>query len=656
MKNAGESGTPRSLRWSITAAAALAVLTAFGIWFVTQRVQQLSAKLGIEPAEKLRCEPEQGFSASYRLRVETELKLNATALIGDPRTRGRMLGSKAGFGARLRVRAVEASGADTARAQAGTMLAMQLDEIEPNTDATPVSNELSAELSRPFFAVLGKDCRIAQTGFAPDLSPEAINWLQGLGNGLSMVVEHEPSQSVWITQEHDSVGHYAARYTRSGSATPRGFVKQRTAYLRVHAQTGTRFKEPLLVRILSSSTSGELDEQHAWLSRVESRDHHQITRANAMLVADLQTSLSLERSTDAAPLELSLLSDLRWRNDRQPPLEAAPRRPDPPAYMATLTLDDALAQYAALLRSGQQGAFAQAADFLALFLRAQPAYAFEIMARLQRGQVPADLESTLFLALELAGTTEAHDALVQGLSDQHAARNRARAAAALPDVPNPSEGTLAALATTAREALAETKDETRLVRNSATYALGALELRTRSKNPELAKHALGEIRGQLEKVQSPNELAAALDAVANSGNSAFIADLKPHLDAKDALVRAHAIEAMGHMDPEANKSVFRGLIDAEQDPRIRGTIAQTYADQARRADSLAPSEVVRGALDVLVREPDPRVRGLLIDLVGPSCASDPRTMQALAEQFKRENDPLLLRQIGRYVPADKLGS
>jgi HEAT repeat protein len=309
-----------------------------------------------------------------------------------------------------------------------------------------------------------------------------------------------------------------------------------------------------------------------------------------------------------------------------------------------------------VVRSGDQGASAQAADFLALFLRAQPALAFEVMALLQRGQVPADLESTLFFALELAGTQEAHDALVQGLSDQHAARNRARAAAALPDVPNPSQGTLAALANTAREARAETKDETQLVRNSATYALGALEQRTRGKNPELAKQTLTEIRGQLETVHSPNELAAALDAIGNSGNSAFIADLKPHLDADNALVRAHAIEAMGHMDPEANKSVFRDLIVDEQDPRIRGTIARTCADQARRADSLAPTEVVRGALDVLAREPDPRVRGLLIDLVGPSCASDPHTMQALAEQFKRENEPLLLRQIGRYVPADKLGS
>jgi hypothetical protein len=59
---------------------------------------------------------------------------------------------------------------------------------------------------------------------------------------------------------------------------------------------------------------------------------------------------------------------------------------------------------------------------------------------------------------------------------------------------------------------------------------------------------------------------------------------------------------------------------------------------------------------VLAREPDPRVRGQLIDLIGPACASDPRAMQALAAQFKQETEPMLMKAIGRYVPANKLGS
>jgi hypothetical protein len=604
--------------------------------------------LGIKQAESLRCRPDEGYSASFKLRLDTELKLNANALIGDPRTRGRMLNSAAGFTGRLRVRSVE-------QRKDASVLAMQLDQIASSSAGAAVARELSEELSRPFFAVLARDCRITQTGFAPDLSADAINRLQALTSSLSLAFDAEGDQASWLSKEYDQVGQYSARYQRAASAEHE-VTKKRTAYLRVNPQPGTRLKESLLVRILGSNTAVTTDPEHAWLLRLDAEDHHQITRADASLVADVKTSTSLEPSADDEPLSAILLSDLRWRNDRDAPLPAEPRRPDPPDFMKTVSLDEALTRYAELLRAGGPGAAAQAADFLALVLRAQPAFAFEIMALLEKNQVPPDLESTLFLALELAGTSEAQDALIEGLSDAHAARNRARAAAALPDIPNPSHKTLEALTKTAREGLAENKDETQMVRNSATYALGALEQRTRVKDPALAKQALKELRGQLAKTKSPNELAAALDAVGNSGNAALISDLKPHLEAADALVRTHAIEAMANMDPQANKAEFKSLFAGEQDERIRGAIARTYADQARHADSVAPSEVVKSALDVLTTEPDARVRGLLIELVGPAAARDPRTMQALAEQFRRESDPILLRQIGRYVPADKLGS
>lgn len=642
MQGANEGANTKSWRWIVAAAAALAVLTA-GVWLVVRRVGEVAETLGIEPAA-LRCRPTPDFSASFKLVVSTELKLNASALIGDPRIKGRMLSSQAGFQSRLRVRAME-------QRKHATVLALQLDQIAPTSANVEVSRELSAELSRPFFAVLNEECRIAETGFAPDLSAEAINRLQALTNSMSMMLDGKPGQTTWTTKEHDSVGQYSARYEQGAAADE--LTKQRIAYLQVHAQPGMHLKGPLLVRILSSKTSVTMDDAHAWLASVNADDHHQITRSDASLVADLKTTLSLERSEDNEPLAATLLSDMRWRSDEDVPLEAVARRPDPPDYMKQMTLEEALGQYAQLFRTGGG---AQAAEFLSQVLRSQPEFAFELMALLKSNQIPAALESTIFLALEMSGTTQAHEALIQGLSNEHAPRNRARAAAALPDIPNPSTKTVAALSSTAREALAESKDETQLVRNSASYALGALEQRTRTKDPLLAKQALKELRGQLGRVNSPNELAAALDAIGNSGNPALITDLKPHLAAKDTLVRTHAIEAMGHMDPETNKGVFRQLIEGEQDARVRSAIAKTYADQARRAEGVAPSEVVKGALDVLVREPDPQVRALLIDLVGPAAAKDPRAMQALAEQFRRESDPILLRQIGRYVPADKLGS
>lgn len=648
MASKGERRMSRRGFWAV-GVGGLVVLGLL-LWFARNGAQPLAEQLGVADAVALRCTPDLDFTASYRLSLSTELKLNAAALITDSRSRGRMLSSDAGYDGRLRVRALS-------RRREGTVLAMQVDDIESTSGSADASGELTSELEKPFFVVLGDDCRIAESGFAPELSAEAINRQQALVDGLSVVVARAADEQTWRTREHDNVGEYTASYDREPGTDSRGFVKQRTAYVNVHAQVGQRFKEPLLVRVLSSTTPAELDRERAWLARLDNRDHLQITRKDGTLVADLKTTLSLARDLDAAdPLEVALQQNLRWRNDREPPLLAEVRPVEPPPFMKTLTLEAALAQYAALLRSGKSSAIVEGADFLALLLRAQPGLAFALMSALERGTLAPDLESTVFLALEIAGTPESHAALVSGLADNHAARNRARAAAALPDVKNPSHETLAALASTAREAVAETKDETRLVRNSATYALGALEERTRGKNAGLSNEAVTEIRSRLDEAGDSSDLAATLDAIGNSGNSAFIEDLKPHLGAKDTLVRSHAIQAMGNMDPNTTKAEFRGLMSGEEDPSIRGTIARTYADQARHADSLAPTEVVHAAVDVLAQEADPRVRGQLIDLIGPSSASDPRVMQALARQFKHESDPVLMRAIGRYVPADKLGS
>jgi HEAT repeat protein len=245
--------------------------------------------------------------------------------------------------------------------------------------------------------------------------------------------------------------------------------------------------------------------------------------------------------------------------------------------------------------------------------------------------------------------------LIEGLSDAHQPRNRARAAAALPDIPKPTVETLDALSETAHNASSASPEDTRLVRNSATYAIGTLEQRTRSANPELAGQALSELRSTLSSAHGDQQQAAVLDAIGNSGNATLLSDIKPLLEASEGLVRSHAIQAMGHMDPTVNQDMFKGLIAHEPDAQIRGTIAVTYADQAKRANQPPPNLVVDAAIEQLTQEPDPRVRGLLIELIGPACVGYSNALQALATAFQRETDPILLRLIGKWVPGDRLG-
>jgi hypothetical protein len=636
------------LKIVLVVAGTLSLLVLIAMLVPTIR-RPLARSIGFAAGEPLRCEPEAGMHAAYRIRMHTQLKINPTALLLDPRAVGQMVSSDAGFSARLLVHAVEAR-------KGGMLMVLALDDLEADGGSLDLPKDEIAQLTMPFYSVLTHDCRFGEFGFDKSVSDDVVNRAQSLMQGLSLSMAENASKLAWTSREYDSVGQYAANYERP-DVESHTVTKQRQAYLRMHPPSGFAIKEPLLVRVLESSTPATLDDDFAWLTRFESREHLQITRTQGAVVADLKLSLWLERSSEEVPAVVlaDATAELRWRKENDAPLVTTPSQPDPPDAMKTMPLEVAMAEYTAIMRSGVQGAALKGADYLALYLRARPEMAFELMNLLAKRVVPPDLESTLFLGLELAGTPEAHDALIAGLSDEHSSTNRARAAAALPDIPKPAVKTLEALQETAKNAVSDDPESTRLVRNSASYAIGTLEQRTRVANPALSKQALGELSSTLSSARDDQQRTTALDAISNSGNAALLASVKPLLDSPETLVRTHAIQAMGHMDPQVNKQMFGELIKDEPEARVRGTIAVTYAEQAKRANQAPPSEVLDAAIEQLSHESDPRVKGLLIELIGPACATYAYAQKSLGAQFQRETDPILLKLIGKWVPGDRLG-
>jgi len=636
-------------RNAILAVAGLAVVCA-GALFVPAIREPLSRELGIASADAPRCEPARGLRAAYQLRMHTKLEMNPGALLVGRQASGKTATSEVGLSGRLRISAVEPRAT-------GMLMALALDDLDATSASGLLSDSERTQMTTPFYAVLDRDCSFSSFGFQSGVEDDVVNRLQGLLQALSLSVQHDPQKRSWVSKEHDAVGQYTARYTQSPDDS-HALDKRRQAYLRTHAANGYGIKEAMVVNVLDSEAPFTLDDDFAWIEKLESRERLQVARAKGgAVVAELNTTLSLEHSKEDAPeIELvSSWSELRWRKTSASPLIAAPRLPEPPSAFKLMPLEAALSEYTNIMTSGDASASLKAADFLALYLRARPEMAAELMKLLENQAVPPELESTIYLGLELAGTPEARAALISGLSEAHPSRNRARAAAALPDIKQPNLETLNALAQTAHAAVGESPDDTRLVRNAASYAMGTLERRTRESNPELADRAKSELQRTLSNARDPQQQAAALDAIANSGNASLLRDVKPLMSSQEPLVRAHAIEAMGHMEPQANKDLFASLIQNEPDPKLRGAIAATYAEQARRAQQPSPREVLDAAVEQLGRESDPRVKGLLIELIGPACSTYAFAQQSLGAQFQRETDPMLLKLIGKYVPADRLG-
>ena len=89
-------------------AAGLIVTAGFGALWQHERVESWLTGLGLLRADALRCEPELGLQASYRLRMHTQIKINAAALLADARKpQGDLIATSAGFSGRLRLQALE---------------------------------------------------------------------------------------------------------------------------------------------------------------------------------------------------------------------------------------------------------------------------------------------------------------------------------------------------------------------------------------------------------------------------------------------------------------------------------------------------------------------------------------------------------------------
>jgi hypothetical protein len=241
------------------------------------------------------------------------------------------------------------------------------------------------------------------------------------------------------------------------------------------------------------------------------------------VVTELSTRMHLARlSGGHAPASLSALDMDRfaWGEAAAAAAEQSADKPPPvdPA-LAGLTVDGAIEDFTALLGSGPNGQH-DATSRLAGYLAAHPEAIDELIGRMRRGDLDAKLHAPLFLALEKTGTPAAERALAGALTDRGMSEvDRMRAAAALQDIPRPSEGTAKALIEQARAGSSTASEKP--VSRSALLALGALSSRTEKKQPEVARLASEGIGESLRNARGAEDVAVALDAIGNAGSSGW---------------------------------------------------------------------------------------------------------------------------------------
>jgi hypothetical protein len=517
-----------------------------------------------------------------------------------------------------------------------------------------------AAASAPFLLRMSGDCRFADFGFLPAMKPEGRQQIRGLFQSMEVLLPAQPGASGWMRAHKDQHGTYTALYSTEApdpkDPHPR-LRKRRGPYTSLRGASGME------VALLRAEASAVLDRDGAWLRAYDGEEHLRLSQEGKPLL-DLRAEVSLRRDDAPFPVAVPEVAAFAFGEAAlaEGPRQAPPLPPVDERLLGRLRGQDlraALAAFLDRLRMGDDRAIKDAASALAAYLRARPEAAAELLGRLRRGDLPDEAQAAAFLALEIAGTPQAEAALAEALLDPGMrAMNRMRAAAALQDVPSPSERGISALTRAAAARPAARDEEGDNVRRTALLALGTLSSRLEGERPAEARQLRDEIGRQLRGArgalpgEDQGDLTAALDAIGNSGDESFAAELKALAGHQATIVRGHAARAYRRMDPAVRDPALAGWLPREEDPAVRQAIAETLLDAAREAGR-APDPAIPMAIARLPQEPSPQVRALLIQILG--AAKDvPAAKAALIAHFHREQVPELLALIGRYCTVEEL--
>jgi HEAT repeat protein len=613
-----------ALRLTATAFAAVTavVLVSIGGWWdhPTTPPQQTSSGVASKaPAPTVACAFEPGERAAFAL------QLNAQA--AGVRDQGDL------FKAVLSWEVVSAPRPDE------WLLRAAFSSTELRQLLSQPEQRVTQPLTDAFMIRVGRDCRFIAKGYSPHWKAATRRFVSTVLSSFEFALPPPPPGLSWEIDQTDGLGRYSARYDAqelSGGGLRMSKVK--TAYLGDHRAVGV----DLRIQLVRAKAEGTLDARGDWLRNAHGSEQVRIS-VQGNVLAELEQSYQLTRD-DARfvrPAPGVLIAALDWQDPFQMAVQAEEAPVDP--EIAKLSLEEALKRFAAVYGQTPKGDAYNAALFLAQWLKARPERADSLLAALRKGEIPEALRPAAFLALERCGTPQARAVLMTALADASMAEmDRARAASALSDVPQPTQESARALVAAASDS------QPGLVAGTGVRAVGHLAERARTLDPEMQQELQQTLRKELAAARNDSRAIDVVDAIGNSGDPYFVPELQQRLADPSPAMREHAARALRRMAPSEAMAPLLARFEVETDPGVQTALADSLAEL-----KVQEPGAIALANERLAVQPPPEVRAALIRWLG-AATQQPAARQALIAQFHREQVPQLQQLIGRFVSADEL--
>lgn len=256
----------------------------------------------------------------------------------------------------------------------------------------------------------------------------------------------------------------------------------------------------------------------------------------------------------------------------------------------------------------------------------------------------ADVRAALFLALGVAGTPAAQDALcAQAITEGADVDGRLHAIVALHDIAQPTSSSLGALSDIVHAGIDAPEGR------AALMAIASWAGRTDPATRVAGAEAL--LDGVLPELLR-GEPALALAAIGNHGGARYTLVVEASLSDSRPAVRRAAVDAVARWAPADQWRALAPRVAAEADDDVlTGVLVRLTS--AISAGALADAATLTAAGSHLDSD-STDVRGAAVDLLGTGDHTDDALRTRLRARFRIERDASVRRRIGRYLTAREL--
>ncbi|SME99786.1 hypothetical protein [Pseudobacteriovorax antillogorgiicola] len=516
-------------------------------------------------------------------------------------------------------------------------LHLRFGDLELKQDLTHPEERILGNFNEGIVMRIGSDCRIHKLGFPKEWQASTRQFLASQLKTLEFVLPADQTTKIWNVRQKDSVGYYLAQY----EARP---LEQKYKIIRIGKNYETQDMQHYFgvsFRVLDSQGEAILDPGGTWWAQVTGTMSMVLHTAEQEKI-DLLMTYQLARNPDLYKIASNTVLAVNDFDFREPNSLDQKEKEGPVSGLEKITFSEIREKFSGLLK-GDEKDYINSAEHLADWLRTNPKETSKILQALRRQEFSEDEKPAVFLALELAGTTESKQVLIAVVEDsQFKELDRAQAISALADHGEPS------LEVTQLVMNYATDSSSRMLSVVSLLAVGSIGDRSRAQHQEVAQTVQTYLKSRLDDAQGVSEEVNVLDAIGNSGDNKFDNDLRKRLDHKQPSIRASAALAYRNMEPVVGETVIVKSLNQEPHPDVR--LSMVEALHTLKVKS--PKALAAGAKS-LEKETSKKVKTQLVNWLG-SAKSETVAKNALVEAFHRETNTDIKQHIGRYLSAKDL--